>query len=243
MLSALLIAFLAVLGYLLDYFLEKQKNRSLRKWIAILGIILSLIVIGTNYYHQKKQIGAWEDKFASAQTTLNEIIEQNKHLLGQNDSLRVQVKDINEKLQPFLLIARNKYPTLNEQEGLVKLISDISQVSRTLEGMQPKLIWLAQETRSGTDKSGLVHTIYFFDSQYPIPLKNISIEMTFENTIIDAKSIFLGGMVIDNGSRTTIANDRRGFTFVTDLLIVGNKIMIDVTSKDQLSCTSMRLFP
>lgn len=244
MLLAILIAFLTVVGYSLDYFFDKQKHKNLRKWLTILGIVLSLVIISMNYFHQKKQIRDWESNFKSAQKGLDEIREQNKHLLSQNDSLGVQIKEVREKLQPFLLIARNSYPTLNEQQGLAKLVSDISQVSRTLENMQPKLIWLAEETRSGTDENGLVHTVYFFDSQYPIPLKHISIEMTFDNTIFDAKGrITDGAVVMDSGSRTIIANDKRDFTFVTGLLIVGNKIMIEITSKDPLNCTSMRLSP
>jgi len=244
MLLALLIAFLAVLGYLLDYFLDKQKHKNLRKWIAILGIILSLVIIGVNYLHQEQQIRDWEAKFESAQRGLDEIREQNKRLLSQNDSLGVQIKGVSEKLQPFMQIARSSYPALNEEEALAKLVTEILHVSRTLEQMQPKLILLTEKTKSWKDNNSLFHTIYFFDSQYSVPLKNISIEMKFDETILDAEGrIIDGALVMDSGSRMVIANDKRGFTFVTGLLIVGNEIMIQVISNEPLNITSKRLFP
>ena len=244
MLLALLIAFLAVLGYLLDYFLDKQKHKNLRKWIAILGIILTLIIIGVNYLRQEQQIRDWGAKFESAEKGLDKISEQNKRLLGQNDSLEVQIKGVSEKLQPFMQIARRSYPALNEEEALAKLVTDISHISRTLEHMQPKLILLTDKTKLWKDNNSLFRTRYFFDSQYSVPLKNISIEMKFDGALLHAEGrIVDGAVVMDDGSRMLIENDRRGLTFVTGLLIVGNKIMIEAISKEPLNLISMRLSP
>lgn len=244
MLLALLIAFLAVLGYLLDYFLVRQKHRNLRKWIAIVGVILSLVIIGLNYLRQEQQIRDWEAKFDSTQTGLNEIMAQNGRLLSQNDSLQVQIRGVSEKLQPFMQIATRSYPALNEEEALAKLVTDMSQISRTLGHMQPKLLLLTDETKSWKDNNGVFHTRYFFDSQYPVPLKNISIEMKFDAPIIQAEGkVVDGAVVMEEGSRTVIDNDRKGLKFVTGLLIVGNEIMIEVISKEQLSIMWKRLLP
>jgi hypothetical protein len=241
MLLALLIGFLVVLGYLLDYFLDRHKHKNLRKWIAIVGIILSLVIIGLNYLRQEQQISDWEAKFTSAQKGLDEIIEQNKHLLSQNDTLEVEIETVSEKLQPFIQVATRNYPALNKDQALAKLVTDIS---RTLEHMQPRLILLTDKTESWKDTNGLFHTRYFFDSQYPVPLKNISIEMKFDKPFIKAEGkIVDGAVVMDEGSRTVIDNDRKGFKFVTGLLIVGNEIMIEVISKEQLNIMWKRLSP
>ncbi len=107
----------------------------------------------------------------------------------------------------------------------------------------PKLILLKDKTKSWKDENSLFHTTYFFESKDPVPLRHISIEMKFDADILDAESIIIGGIAIDNGSRISIASDKRGFTFVTDLLIVGNKIMIEIISKNPLNRTYMKLFP
>ena len=40
-----------------------------------------------------------------------------------------------------------------------------------------------------------------------------------------------------------IANDKRGFKFITDLLIVGYEIMIEVISNEPVNIIAMRLLP
>jgi len=245
MLLVLLIAFLAVVGWSLDYFLDKQKHKNLHKWIAILGIIVSLVIIGVNYFRQEHQIRVWEVKFDSAQKGIDTISTQNKRLLTQNDSLEVQIERVSEKLQPFMQIATRRYPALNEEEALAKLVTDISHISRTLEHMQPKLILLTDKTKSWKDNNTkLVHTIYYFRSQFPVWLTDISIEMEFDGPFLYAEGrIKDGGVVIDDKSRIVINNDRKGFEFVTNLLIVGNHIMIEVISNEPLNILSMRLLP
>ena len=196
MLLVFLIAFLAVVGWSLDYFLDKQKHKNLHKWIAILGIIVSLVIIGVNYFRQEQQIRDWEVKFDSAQKGIDTISTQNKRLLSQNDTLEVQIERVSEKLQPFMQIATRSYPALNEEEALAKLVTDISHVSRTLEQMQPKLIPLTEKTKSWKDNNSLFHITYFFDSQYPVPLKHISIEMKFDTTILDARGKIIDGALV-----------------------------------------------
>jgi hypothetical protein len=244
MLLTLAIAFLAALGYLLDYFLDKQKHKKARKWIAVFCVTLSLLVIAWNHVQREREIKDWKDKFGSAQTGLNEIMAQNGRLLSQNDSLQVQIRGVRERLQPFMDIATRNYPGLNEDQALAKLVTHISDISRTLEHMQPKLIFLTDKTKSWKDNNGLFHARYFFDSQYSIPLKDISIEMKFDGPVILVEGkIVDGAVVMDEGSRTVIDNDRKGFKFVTGLLIVGNEIMIEVISKDQLNIMWKRLLP
>ncbi|MCJ7459459.1 MAG: hypothetical protein MUP17_10755 [candidate division Zixibacteria bacterium] len=233
MVLTLLVAFLAVLGYILDYFIDKQKHRNLYKWIAVLGGILSLVVIGVNHLRQEQQIKDWGK-------SLYKITKQNDSLLSQNDSLEVRMKDVSEKLQPFVQIATRSYPALNEEEALTKLVTDIS---RTLEQMQPKLTLLTEKTELRKDNNSLFHTIYFFDSQYPVSLRNISIEMKFDGTVLRAEYKINGAFVIEQGSKMLIENDKRGFIFVTGLLTVGNEIVIEVISKKQLNLISKRLSP
>lgn len=244
MVLALLIALLVVLGYSLDYFLDKQKHKTLRKRIAILGIILSLVIIGVNYLRQEQEIANWEAKFEYTQKQLEEISEQNKRSLSQNDSLQVHINGLSEKLQPFMQIATKSYPALNEEEALAKLATDISHISRTLEDMQPKLILLTDKTKSWKDNDGLFHNRYFFDSQYSGPLENITIEMKFNGEFLHAEGRVVDGAVLmEDASRMLIDNDSKGFTFVTGVLIVGNEIMIEVVSKQPLDTISMRLSP
>lgn len=244
MILTLIIAFLAVLGYLLDYFLNKQKHKKLRKWIAILGIMLSLSVIFWNHVHREQEIRYWEARFDSTQTGLNEIISQSGRLLSQNDSLQVQIRGVSGRLQPFMEIATRNYPGLNEDQALAKLVTHISDISRTLENMQPKLILLTDKTKSWKDSLGLHHTRYFFDSQYSGPLKNISIEMKFNGVVVNAQGrVVDGALVMEERSRMVLDNDGRGLTFVTGLLIVGNEIMIEVVSKEQLSIVWKKLLP
>jgi hypothetical protein len=204
MLLTLVIAWiLVVLAYLLDYFRDKQKHKNLRKCIAILWMILSLLIIGVNYFRQRdqilrqeQQIRDWEVKSDSVQKGIDTISAQNKRLLSQNASLEVQIERVSEKLQPFMQIATRSYPALNEEEALAKLVTDISHVSRTLEQMQPKLIPLTEKTKSWKDNNSLFHTTYFFDSQYSVPLKHISIQMKFDTTILDARGKIIDGALV-----------------------------------------------
>jgi uncharacterized protein YoxC len=236
-----LVALLALLGYLLDYLLDKKKYKKAYKRIVIIAIILTLAAIGGNYYRQEKEIKRWEAKFESAQEKLDGIKEQNEHLLSQYDSLKAQFTEVSEKLNPFLQTARSVYPALNDDQALTKLATEIS---KTLGGMQPKIIYLSDKTKSWKDRNtNLIHTIYYFRSQYPVAVRDISITMRFDRTLLRADGRITGAFVVEQGSRMMIDADSRGFTFVTGLLKEDNDIMIEVISNEPLKITSMDRSP
>jgi hypothetical protein len=223
MLLTFFIAILAVLGYFLDYFIDKKNHKKLFMCIALFCIVLTVIIIFVNNAHQEQEIRDSRGK-------IDEI-------KSQNDSLEVQFKRTTEKLEPFIRIARSNYPASNEEEALVKLETNIS---RALEHMQPKLIMLTDETESWKDKSSIFHTRYWFRSQYRVALKNVSIEMKFDVIILNVSGAIIG---TENRTKTTATKDKRGFVFVTDLLLVGDEILIDIRSNEPPNIVSMKFFP
>jgi hypothetical protein len=221
---SVLIALLALHSLWLGRLLGKGKHERARKRIEIIVIILMLVAVGWNYYRQNE-----------------EIKEQNQLWLSQNDSLRVQIDELSQKLEPFLQMARTSYPALRDEEALTKLATEIS---KTLGGMQPKIIYLSDKTKSWKDtNTNLLHTIYYFRSQYPVAVRDISITMKFDRTLLRAEGKITGAFVVEQESRMMINADSGGFTFVTGLLGAGNDIMIEVISNESLKIRSMQLSP
>jgi hypothetical protein len=221
---SVLIALLALHSLWLGRLLGKGEHERARKRIEIIVIILMLVAVGWNYYRQNE-----------------EIKEQNQLWLSQNDSLRVQIDELSQKLEPFLQMARTSYPALRDEEALTKLATEIS---KTLGGMQPKIKYLSDKTKSGKDRNtNLIHTIYYFRSQYPVAVRDISITMRFDRNLLRAEGRITGAFVVEQGSRMMIDADSKGFTFVTGLLGVGNDIMIEVISNEPLKITSMDISP
>lgn len=210
---AVLIALLGSHSLWLDRWLDKSKHEKVRKRMEIIVIILMLVAVGWNYYHQNEEAKSW----------------------------RVQIHEMSEKLEPFQQMARASYPALRDEEALTKLASEIS---KTLTDMQPKIIYLSDKMKYWKDNNtNLIHTIYYFRSQYPVAVRDISIRMEFDKPVLVAEGKNTGAFVVEQRPRMAIDDDNKGFTFVTGLLGVGNDIMIEVISNETLNIISMKLYP
>jgi len=221
---ALLIAFLALHSLLLDLLLGKSKHEKVRRRIEIIVIIVMLVAVGWNYYCQKE-----------------EIKDQNQLWLSQNDSLRAQIDELSQKLEPFLQMARTSYPALREEEALTKLATDIS---KKLALMEPKIIYLPEKTKSWKDNStNLIRTLYYFRSQYPVAVRDISIKMKLDRAIFSAEGKITGAFVVEQGSRMVIDPDGKGLVFDTGLLKEDNDIKIEVITNEPSKITSMDISP
>lgn len=235
-------------GCLLEYSLDKNKHKKLRKVIIAIVFILTPVVTYWNYSHQEKESKRQQKQFETTQKRFDEIKHQNDFLISKNDSLDYQLdkmragqEQLQRKLEPFMQIARANYPALSEDEALNKLAMHVSQ---TLDRMQPKVICLTDKTEFWKDSNtSLIHNIYYFRSQYPISLRDISIKMRFDGTILRAEGKIVGAFVVEQGSRMIIDVDSKGLAFVTGFLGVGNDIKIEVISNEPLMNPSIKMSP
>jgi len=252
MIFTVFVAVLAVLGCLLEHRLDKNKHKKLRKIIIYIILILTPIVVFWSYFRQekesKKEFKRQQKEFETTQKRFDEIKHQNDFLISKNDSLNSQLdkmrigqEQIQRKLEPFMQIAQANYPALSEDEALNMLATHVSQ---TLDRMQPKVICLTDKTEFWKDSNtSLIHNIYYFRSQYPISLRDISIIMRFDGTILRAEGKIVGAFVVEQGSRMIIDIDSKGFAFVTGFLGVGNDIKIEVISNEPLMNPSIKMSP
>jgi hypothetical protein len=235
--------FLAVLGYVFLYISNKEKLRSY-KLILFLGAGFAVASILGNYYFQSSESALNQSKLIEINEQASLIRDQNKLLLSQNDSLKIQMgkiiktnQEITRSLEPFEEIARTKYPALNDQEALNRLVSDISK-------MQPKIVFLQNKTQQYRDPStNLLHTVYPFRSQYPTGVRDIHIKLRFDGPFISATPGIGGAIAEEYGTQMRIDPDSSGFYYTTGYLREGNDIFIHVLSRKSLKVDSMSLSP
>jgi len=109
---------------------------------------------------------------------------------------------------------------------------------------EPKLLLLADRTVQAKDgATGLTQTTYFFRSQHPGPLPDVSVELRFDGPCQSAQARITGAFVIDQGSRLALDGDLTGIRYTTGLLKEGNDLVIQVVSKGPLCVVSRRLSP
>ena len=109
---------------------------------------------------------------------------------------------------------------------------------------QHKIIPLPNKTRKWLDKNtNLIYTDYFFRSQYPGGIRDISITLKFNTPIIAAKYQITGAMVTDQDSRISVDTGSAGLSYFTGYLSEGNDILIEVVSRKPINIISSQLSP
>ena len=238
----ILASLLAMLGYFLTWIFNKEKLRGYVKFILLFCAIITITLIWWEYHSQN-------DKAASLRNDITNITNQNKLLISHSDSLKTKlsvmqqdighIREENQELasllEPFRNTARRSYPGINDQLALQKLASDIS---KDISKMKPKLVFLGTTKLQQDPVSGLFRRSYGFGSEPTHGLSDIQIRIKFDGKFRTIIPTIRGGWVEEQETRLTFDPDSTGFYYITGYLKEGNKINIEVISKEPLNIIS-----
>jgi hypothetical protein len=169
---------------------EFLKDKIKEKWIKI---VLFCLIIGSFVYsgiqifdnNQSKEVSINENSKLKKQ--IDSLFSTNRLIKQQNDSLLIKVNLINDHLNPFILIAKNKYPNLKDNEALEMLTNEIQYVKKELKDTREDI---KDAKISKIDKS-FVNKNNFVQAQLRFYLtnKNIRDKINFEIYLPDNSKV------------------------------------------------------
>jgi hypothetical protein len=115
---------------------EFLKDKIRNKWIKVvlfLLIIGSLIFSGIQIYNTNKAQDLSIKENIKLANKIDSLNNTNRLIKDQNDSLLTKVDVINNRLFPFILIAKNRYPNVTDKDALNLLASEIREVKKSIE--------------------------------------------------------------------------------------------------------------
>lgn len=124
----------AIVGLILQYFLDFFNLREkVKRIIGAVILVVTIIILVINDISQSKtneqltsQLISLDSNYSALQTKF----ELNKLTL---DNIRVQNDSLLKKIDPFLLIAKTKYPNLSNDQALQKLEDEFQSLRIDLE--------------------------------------------------------------------------------------------------------------
>jgi hypothetical protein len=218
----------AVLGYVLTWIFNKEKLRGYIRWLLFLGAILTVTLIWGEYYSQNKESASLLSHSDSLKTKLDAMQQDIGKIREENQKLA-------SLLEPFRNTARRSYPGISDQLALQKLASDIS---KDISKMKPKLVFLGTTKLQQDPVSGLFRRSYGFMSEPTHGLSDIQIRIKFDGKFKNIIPTIRGAWVEEQETRLIFDPDSTGFYYITGYLKEGNKINIEVISKEPLNIIS-----
>lgn len=235
------IMILAIIGVLvgsyLQYLQNKKKLHGFGRYLLLVLLILSAILV-TRQDHEKRNLN----------DQLLYIGEHNAIMESKYDSLQDETHELTESYQellksllPFERIAQTRYPRLLEA-ALTMLAADLSKGEKEIEELEPKLVYYYKHVDKDTASNTFI-TSYYFRSQPPMMLRNVSVQIKFDRPIIKAEGLLKGVIVAEQGKSTTVDADSLGITFWTDLLRLDNDVIVKAISREPLNIVWSYLHP
>jgi hypothetical protein len=183
------------------------------------------------------------DQATKQQANWKEISEQYRELAKNQQisekerarfaTLATKAEEANEDLKNQINQLKTAQTAANTRSE--KFASEISKI--------PKLVFYGQSKPRRDSITKLYYTSYTFRSEPSGALRDISIKMKFDGTLVGVNVNMRGAIVEESGTRKYIDTDSSGFSYNTGYLREGNDIFIEVTSKKQLKILSMNLSP
>jgi len=238
-----LVNILALLGYVLTY-LKKDRLGGYRPWLIVLCAVLASAVIWGKHCDDASVSRSKDRDYAFIKSELTEIRKQNDTLKVQlNETVKTN-KNLLGYLEPFNPVWDARYPGLGPDQAFAALARDLQAKGKAARVAQTGLELLTDQTKvQKSANSGLIQTRYLFRSRYTMPLRDISIRLQFDDRLARAQARITGAVVIDQGSRLSVAPDSAELTYSTGYLSESNDIMIEVAAQKPLNIVSMQLRP
>jgi len=239
---------IAILGYILSLnsiFGKKKTQKRLILFFAILGIIAAILVtIGTHFIELSKDREAQSNvKLLQDQGVMQRI--KLDSISSQNDSLQIELKRIHGKVDTIVRLCQKfRYPGLNEDQVLSKLILDISEISRKTDLIVPKLIFVAGRGENFQDeKTRYWHKVLIFKSSVAAPLQSVSIWLRFNDSILSATIFNPGEFGIGPDPTISVAPDMTSISGHMDYLHETSELRIEIISERPIEILESRLSP
>ncbi|MDP2981722.1 MAG: hypothetical protein Q8O92_00140 [Candidatus Latescibacter sp.] len=137
--SPILVLILTLVQFYIDH---RWKDRRTKKYkyakilfiviifVAVVFTIITTVIDYQNEQNTKKQLD--DLKKLTILTDLN-AVHREKQAISERESLKIKLVDLQDKLDPFLEIAKSKYPRLPTEEALKYLSQEIENIKQKTE--------------------------------------------------------------------------------------------------------------
>ena len=108
--------FLSLLGYLFLYIFNRDKIRS-NIFLTIMILFAAILTVTIQFSREALNKRSHEE----INQRYKSLRSENRYLINQNDSLRIQVRELTSQLEPVIRIAKENFPGLGGTRLLGRL--------------------------------------------------------------------------------------------------------------------------
>lgn len=193
-----------------------------QKFLLIFGFLLSVTLAGIVYYQQDQLAEERKKQIIYLQGQQQDLLDGNIALLGNFDVIKSMADTILAEVRS----------------------NETSESSRVVLPLFPAYLFEIKEKRieMNNPRSGISISNFYFRSIHVSPLRDIRIEMIFENPVKYVTSRLIGAFVIEQATMDTLIEGTK-YVFTTGYLSQSNDIEIAVESETPIKLIDLKLSP